>query len=76
LRDGRISGALITARKVYGDGSSDRLEGVFINKTVFESPTDPGVTAFGLGVVDTHVRIGGLNVDRIFYQLKGLRTAD
>lgn len=70
LRNGRITGALITATKVYGNGSTEPLEGVFINKTVFESPTDPGATAFGLGVVGTHIRIGGLDIDRLFYQLK------
>jgi hypothetical protein len=70
LRNGRITGALITATKVYGNGSSEPFEGVFINKTVFESPTDKGVTAFGLGVVGRGVQINGLNVDKIFYQLK------
>jgi hypothetical protein len=70
LKDGRITGALITATKVYATGSSEPLEGVFISKTVFESPTDPGVTAFGLGVVGRGLQINGLNVDKIFYQLK------
>ena len=70
LKDGRITGALITATKVYGNGSSEPLEGVFINKTVFESPTDKGVTAFGLGVVGKQFQVGGVNVDKLFYQLK------
>jgi hypothetical protein len=70
LRNGRITGALITATKVYGNGSTEPLEGVFINKTVFESPTDKGVTAFGLGVVGTGLQINGLTVDKVFYQLK------
>jgi hypothetical protein len=70
LRNGRITGALITATKVYGNGSSEAFEGVFIDKTVFESPTDKGVTAFGLGVVGKGLQIGGLNVDKIFYQLE------
>jgi hypothetical protein len=70
LRNGRIAGALITATKVYGNGSTEPLEGVFINKTVFESPTDKGVTAFGLGVVGRGLQINGLNVDKIFYQPK------
>ena len=70
LSDGRIRGALITAKKVYADGSSEPLEGVFINKTRFESPTDKGVTAFGLGVIGKGFKVGGQNIDRIFYQLK------
>jgi hypothetical protein len=71
LRDGQISGALITAKKVYADGSSEPLEGVFINKSRFESPTDKGVTTFGLGVIGKGLQVGGQTVDRIFYQLVG-----
>jgi hypothetical protein len=70
LRNGRIRGALITATKVYASGSTEPLEGVFINKTIFESPTDKGVTAFGLGVVGKGMQLNGLTVDKIFYQLK------
>ena len=70
LRDGRIRGALITANKIYADGSSEPLEGVFIKKTTFESPTDTGVTTFGLGVVGKGFQVGGQNIDRVFYQLK------
>jgi hypothetical protein len=70
LKDGRMTGALITARKIYGDGSHEPFEGVFINKTVFESPTDPGVTAFGLGVVGMSFQVREVNNDKLFYQLK------
>ena len=70
LKNGRITGALITATKVYSDGSSEPLEGVFINKTVSESPTDPGVTTFGLGVIGKQVQLDGLTLDKLFYQLK------
>jgi hypothetical protein len=70
LRDGRMNGALITATKVYANGSTEPFEGVFISKTVYESPTDKGVTEFGLGVVGQSIRVGGINVDKLFYQLK------
>lgn len=70
LKNGRINRALITATKVYDNGSSEPFEGVFINKTVFESPTDPGVTAFGLGVVGKQFQLDGLTVDRVFYRWK------
>jgi hypothetical protein len=70
LKDGRMTGALLRATKVYGNGSSEPFEGVFINRTVIESPTDKGVTAFGLGVVSKQFQMGGLNLDRLFYQLK------
>ncbi|HYS70273.1 MAG TPA: hypothetical protein VEM14_08535 [Gemmatimonadaceae bacterium] len=70
LRNGVVNGALIKATKVYADGTSEPLEGVFINKTVFESPTDKGVTAFGLGVVGQRYHVGGLDLDRVFYELR------
>jgi hypothetical protein len=69
LRDGQINGALITAKKLYADGSSEPFEGVFINRTSFGSPTDKGVTTFGLGVVGKGFQVGGQNLDRVFYQL-------
>ena len=43
---------------------------MFINKTRIESPTDKGVTAFGLGVIGKGFNVGGQIIDRIFYQLK------
>jgi hypothetical protein len=70
LTEGRIKGALFTAKKVYADGSSEPLEGVFINRARFESPTDRGVTAFGLGVIGKAFQVGGQTIDRIFYELK------
>ena len=68
LRNGVISGALLKATKVYANGTSAPLEGVFINRTRFESPTDKGETTFGLGVVG-HFHIGGNDLDRVFYEL-------
>jgi hypothetical protein len=70
LINGQITGALIKAAKVYPNGSSDPFEGVFINKTTFESPTDRGETTFGLGVVGKGFQAGGVNIDKIFYELK------
>jgi hypothetical protein len=70
LKNGRVTGALITATKVYGNGATEPFEGVFINRSVFESPTDPGVTTFGLGVVGKELQVGGQSVGRLFYQLR------
>lgn len=69
LRDGKIEGALITATKVYANGTSERLEGVFIDRTTFESPTDKGVTRFGLGVVGKPIEVSGQTLDKIFFEL-------
>jgi hypothetical protein len=70
LRDGRIEGALITATKVYANGKSENLEGVFIDRTTFESPTDKGSTRFGLGVIGKPVEVSGLTLDKLFFELK------
>ena len=70
LRDGKIDGALITATKVYANGKSERLEGVFIDRTTFESPTDKGLTRFGLGVIGNPVEVSGLTLDKFFFELK------
>jgi hypothetical protein len=69
LRDGKIEGALITATKVYANGKSERLEGVFIDRTTFESPTDKGTASFGLGVIGKPVEVSGMTLDKLFYEL-------
>ena len=70
LENARIAGALLTATKVYEDGATEKFEGVFIKRTEFSSPTSNGVSTFGLGVVGSPVDIGGVTLDRLFYQLK------
>jgi len=70
LKDGKIEGALLTATKVYAGGHTEKLEGVFIDRTSFESPTDKGVTTFGLGTVGRPIDVSGLTLDRLFYELK------
>jgi hypothetical protein len=75
LRDGKIDGALITATKVYANGKSERLEGVFIDRTTFESPTDKGSTRFGLGVIGKPVEVSGLTLDKFFFELVENRSS-
>jgi hypothetical protein len=70
LEGAKIAGAMITATKVYDDGATEKFEGVFMNLTEFNSPTDTGASAFGLGVVGNPVGVGGATVDKLFYQLK------
>ena len=71
LENARIDGALLTASKVYQDGATEKFEGVFLNRTDRNSPTDPGVTIFGLGVVlNTPFEINGLTYQKLFYGLK------
>ena len=71
LENARIDGALLTASKVYQDGSTEKFEGVFLNRTDRNNPTDPGVTTFGLGVVlNTPFEMNGNTYEKLFYGLK------
>ena len=71
LENAKIEGALLTASKVYQDGTSEKFEGVFLNRTDRNSPTDPGVTTFGLGVVlASPFEVNGLTYEKLFYRLK------
>ena len=70
LENARIEGAVLTATMVYRDGATQRFEGVFMTRTERTSPTDPGITTFGLGVVlATPREIAGNTYERLFYQL-------
>ena len=69
LKGGRVSGALLTGTKVYADGSTEKFEGVFVNRTERDSPSDAGTTEFGLGVVFDPPKVAeGLHVERLFYR--------
>jgi hypothetical protein len=71
LRNARIQGALLTGTKAYANGVTEPFEGVFINRTSFDSPTDKGVTQFGLGVAESSRQVvNGVYVDRVFYERK------
>ena len=71
LENAKIDGALLTASKVYEDGTTERFEGVFLNRTERNSPTAPAITTFGLGVIlNTPVEVNGITYQRMFYQLK------
>ncbi|HKP38724.1 MAG TPA: hypothetical protein VJT71_17845 [Pyrinomonadaceae bacterium] len=73
FKNAKIEGALLTATKVYADGSTEPFEGVFVNRTDSEgvSPTqiDRQITAFGLGVTGVRANAGfGVVLERLFYQ--------
>ena len=71
LQNAKITGALLTATKVYRDGATEPFEGVFMTRTERHSPTDPGTTTFGLGVLlATPREFEGNTFDRLFYQLR------
>jgi len=71
LTGARVAGALLTGTKTYADGSTEPLEGVFINRTERDSPSDAGITEFGLGVLfDPPKTVEGLSLQRLFYRQK------
>jgi hypothetical protein len=71
LRGARVSGALLTGTKLYEDGTAERIEAVFINRTERHSPGETGTTTFGLGVVFDPPKTGdGYTLTRLFYARK------
>ena len=71
LRGAKLAGALLTATKVYDDGSTEKFEAVFINRTERDRPDDPGSTEFGLGVVYDPPKVEeDFTMGRLFYRLK------
>jgi hypothetical protein len=71
LENLRIEGALLTGSKIYTNGRAEKFEGAFLTRTDRNSPTDTGVTMFGLGVIlNTPVEGNGITYDKLFYQRK------
>lgn len=71
LRGARVESALLTGAKVFGDGSEEKFEAVFVNRTDRDSPTAAGTTSFGLGVLyDPPIPGDGYAISRLFYQKK------
>ena len=73
LRDVRRDGALFTATKVYANGRTARLEGVFMDLVTRAGKTEQDATTtrmFGLGVAleEPYVLDGGVELDKVFYE--------
>jgi hypothetical protein len=73
LRDVRLNGAHLTATKVYTNGTTATLEGVFLRQTVREgtSPANARLTSdrTGIGIVGLDfVLDGGIELDKLFYE--------
>ena len=67
LRDGKIDRAFATATKVYAN-ATETFQGAFMNRSTYESPTDKGVTVFGLGTIGRSIYIDGNTFDKFFFQ--------
>ncbi len=71
LKDAKIEDAMLTATKVYDDGSAEKFEGLFLNRTETSSRRTGVSNSFGLGVIGQQVKIiDGIVLDKLFYQLK------
>lgn len=74
LRDGRVDGSHLTATKRFADGTTEPLEGIFINQRRVEGRTAKEITSdrttFGLGVTSVNFTFGGSTFDRLFYERK------
>lgn len=73
LRDGRVDGALLTATKVYANGRTAPLEGIFMDLVDREGPAPERITntarTFGFGVLlDEPLHAYGVEFQRLFYQ--------
>ena len=74
LRGGRVEGSHLTATKRFADGTTEPLEGIFINQRRIVGRTPQEITSdhttFGLGVTSVDFTFGGVTVDRLFYERK------
>jgi hypothetical protein len=74
LRDGRVDRAHLTATKRFADGTTEPVEGIFINRRRIEGRTAREITSdhttFGLGVTSVDFTFGGTTLDRLFYERK------
>jgi hypothetical protein len=74
LRDGLVDGSHLTATKLFADGTTEPLEGIFISRRRIEGRTAREITSdrttYGLGVTGVEFTFGGSTFDRLFYERK------
>lgn len=70
LKNARVQGAVLTADKVFADGTSERLEAVFVNRTTLAGKNVDNIetrdTKFGLGFVQKNAKW----TNRVFLEAK------
>ncbi|HEU4889191.1 MAG TPA: hypothetical protein VFV49_14995 [Thermoanaerobaculia bacterium] len=72
LRDVRRNGALLTATKVYANGRTRKLEGVFMDLVTRAGKTPEDATTthmrgFGAVLDEPYAVAGGVYLDKVFY---------
>jgi len=74
LRNGRVDGSHLTATKLFAGGSTEPLEGIFLNRRTISGKTPQDITSdktsFGLGVTSVNVTHDGNTFDRLFYEAR------
>lgn len=59
LRDARVDGAMLTATKVFENGTAEKFEAVFVNRTVSVGQNPNSIstrdTSYGLGFIQANV---------------------
>ena len=73
LRDVRRNGALLTATKVYPNGRTKTLEGVFMDLVTRAGKTPEDATTtrmrgFGAVLDEPYAAAGGVHLDKVFYE--------
>lgn len=63
LQNISLTGARLTATRVYSDGTTKEFEGTFVNRIL------NGDSRFGMMVENVEVKFEGLTFNRIFYRL-------
>jgi hypothetical protein len=66
LRDIRITGARLTATRVYPDGATKEFEATFANRIL------NGESSFGIMVENLNVEFEDMTFNRIFYRLDSM----
>jgi hypothetical protein len=68
LKDARIEGALLTGTKVFDNGTSEKLEALFTNRTISSGKNPNEIsnrdTSFGIGFIQTN----GSSTNRVFLE--------
>lgn len=73
LRDTKVEGALVVGTKVYDNGSTEKIEGVFLRRTIQTNMQDRDQVQLGLGVVFDPPRRGGddgYEIYKLFYEAR------
>jgi len=68
LKDARVDGAVLTGTKVFDNGTSEKFEAVFVNRTVSAGQNPNSIsthdTSYGLGFIQTN----GTWTNRVFLE--------